>query len=78
MTTSRCDTCKFWRPSSTTTVTGDCRNMSPVSIMIDILPRDSVLPEAEARKAIWPSTEYTDWCGDYTPVEEWETANEEA
>jgi hypothetical protein len=70
ITTPQCANCKFWKPESNADGTkpdiGECVRYAPRPVMefpdgrITLERRD-----AASRLVIWPTTEPTDYCGDF-------------
>jgi hypothetical protein len=64
MTNRSCDTCGFWDKVSVDSREigwGFCRRNAPVVICMT--------PNAQYPETYWPSSQQSDWCGEYRPKE---------
>jgi hypothetical protein len=59
-----CAACRYWRPylgEGSPVRYGDCRRRAPV-------PVERSLFQIENLKAVWPTTEASDGCGEFVPA----------
>lgn len=57
-----CDYCRFWNTRGKDY--GECRRHPPVLMDVDVPFQDD-----NGLVSVWPTTNFSDWCGEYLPAE---------